>query len=184
MKLFEYVMPQDEAYGMARGLNFRRGLALIEVTTDGGVIGYGEAGGPLRAMREYLDILRPFFLGHSIYDFEIIAAQVTNRLYHFGVQNHMTAVLGGVSIALTDAIGKTLGVAAHDLLGGKAADRFPCYATTGYFTAERRPRFRPANASGSGKEIPRRQDQDRQGPGLRPCPGTAGPGNPRRRCRC
>lgn len=151
LKAFEYVMPRDKAYGMARGLNFRRGLALIAVTTDAGVVGYGEAGGPLRAMREYLDILKPFFVGQSIYDFEIVAAQVTNRLYHFGVQNHMTAVLGGLSIALVDAIGKTLGVAAHDLLGGKSADRFPCYATTGYFTPNDARDFAPQMQAVAGK---------------------------------
>ena len=54
LKAFEYVMRREKAYGMARGLNFRRGLALIEVVSDAGVIGYGEAGGPLRVMREYL----------------------------------------------------------------------------------------------------------------------------------
>ncbi len=142
-KAFEYVMPQEKAYGMARGLNYRRGLALILVTTDTGVVGYGEAGGPLKAMREYLDIVRPFFVGKSIYDFELIATYLYNRLYHFGVQSHMTPVLGGISIALTDAIGKTHGIAAHDLLGGKSADRFPVYATTGYFTVNDARDFAP-----------------------------------------
>jgi D-galactarolactone cycloisomerase len=33
-----------------------------------------------------------------------------------------------------DAMGKTLRVPVHDLIGGKVSDRLACYATTGYFT--------------------------------------------------
>jgi L-alanine-DL-glutamate epimerase-like enolase superfamily enzyme len=44
LKPFEYVMPPGRAYGMARGLNFRRICSLVELTTEGGVVGYGEAG--------------------------------------------------------------------------------------------------------------------------------------------
>jgi len=136
LKAFEYVMPANQAYGMARGLNFRRSCSLIEITTDDGIVGHGEAGGPPRLMREAIALVRPFFLGKSLYDFEIVAAHIYNRLYHFGVQSQVTAILSGISIAAHDAIGKTIGVPVHDLLGGKAADRFGCYATTGYFTPD------------------------------------------------
>jgi D-galactarolactone cycloisomerase len=63
-----------------------------------------------------------------------VAAEIYNRLYHFGVQGHHTACLSAISVALHDAIGKNLGVPVHDLLGGRSADRIPCYATTGYLT--------------------------------------------------
>ena len=134
LKSYEYVLPRERAYGQARGLNFRRACNLIAISTDDGVTGYGEAGGPPLPTRGYFEILKPFFLGQSIFDFEIIATQVYNRLYHFGYQGHHTAAMSGMSMALTDAMGKTLKVSAHDLLGGKARDRFPAYATTGYFT--------------------------------------------------
>ena len=39
----EYVLPREKAYGMARGLNFRRTVALVTVTSDDGSVGYGEA---------------------------------------------------------------------------------------------------------------------------------------------
>jgi D-galactarolactone cycloisomerase len=136
LRPYEYVLPRDRAYGQARGLNFRRTCALFVATTDDGTVGYGEAGGPLKPIGEYLDLVQAFFIGQSIFDFEIIAAQIYNRFYHFGVQNHLTACLGGISIALTDAAGKVLKLPAHDLLGGKATDSLPCYATTGYFTAD------------------------------------------------
>jgi D-galactarolactone cycloisomerase len=134
LKTFEYVMPANKAYGMARGLNFRRSCSLVVLTTDDGVVGHGEAGGPPRLMREAVEVVRPFLLGRSVYDFELVAHHIYNKLYHFGVQSQLTPVLSGISIAAQDAIGRALGVAVHDLLGGKAVDSFRCYATTGYLT--------------------------------------------------
>jgi D-galactarolactone cycloisomerase len=129
----DYVLPGGRAYGTARGLNYRRTCSLITLETDAGVVGIGDAAGPVGAIREYLALLAPFFVGRRLYDFEIVAAQVRHKLYHFGVQNHLTSCLGGINIAVYDAIGKTLGLPVYDLLGGKSADRLPCYATTGYF---------------------------------------------------
>ena len=135
IKSYECVFAPDQAYGMARSMNTRRVCSLIVVTTDQGIVGYGESSGPLRPLREYLAIVAPSFIGQSVFDFEIVAAQVYNRLYHFGVQGHLTACLGGISVALADAIGKGLGVPVHDLIGGRATARLACYATTGEFTA-------------------------------------------------
>jgi D-galactarolactone cycloisomerase len=136
IRSFEYALDRAAAYGMARSLNLRRVCSLIALTTDDGITGYGEASGPLRPVRDYLDIVRPLFLNRSIFDFEIIAAEVYNRLYHYGIQGHLTSCLSGINIALHDAIGRTLGVPVCDLIGGRAAERLPVYATTGVFTAD------------------------------------------------
>jgi D-galactarolactone cycloisomerase len=90
--------------------------------------------GPLGVMREYLKMLAPFFIGRSIYDFEMVASHIRNKFYHFGTQGHFVSCLGGINVASYDAIGKTLGVSVCDLLGGRAGERVACYATTGYFT--------------------------------------------------
>ena len=130
----EFVLAGGKAYGNSRGLNNRRSCSLITLETDAGVVGLGDAVGPLGVIREYLKILAPFFVGRSLYDFEIVASQVRNKLYHFGTQGHFSSCLGGINVAMFDAIGKTLGIPVHDLLGGRAGERVSCYATTGYFT--------------------------------------------------
>lgn len=130
----EYAVPAAKAYGMARGLNFRRTLSLIRVTTDEGVVGTGEASGPAPVVRAYLDVVRPFFIGRDVFAYEQVAARVYHTLYHLGVQNQMTSCLGGINIALVDAIGRTLGVPAYNLLGGAHRARIPAYASTGYLT--------------------------------------------------
>lgn len=131
---FEYVLKKGKGYGNARGVNNRRNCSLITLTTDDGVVGIGDAAGPLGVIREYVRLLTPSFVGQSLYDFEIVAAGLRNKLYHFGTHNHFIAALGGINIAVLDAMGKTLGVPVHDLIGGKVSDRLACYATTGYFT--------------------------------------------------
>ena len=40
----------------------------------------------------------------------------------------------GINIAVFDAMGKTLNLPIHDLLGGRNPRKLACYATTGYFT--------------------------------------------------
>ena len=82
----EHVLPPGKGYGNARGVNNRRNCSLIALETDGGVIGIGDAAGPLGVIREYIKLLTPFFVGQSLYDFDIIAAGIRNRLYHFGSQ--------------------------------------------------------------------------------------------------
>ncbi len=129
----EYAIDPEMAYGTSRGLNFKRSSALFCVTTDEGITGYGEGLGPVQPIRAYLGLLKSFFVGKSLYDFDIAAAYCRDRLYHFGF-GHNTSVLSGVNVAVYDAIGKTLGVSVHDLIGGKRSDRIACYATTGYVT--------------------------------------------------
>ncbi len=129
----EFSIDPELAYGTSRGLNFKRSSALFKLTTDEGVIGYGEGLGPVQPIKAYLGLLKSFFVGRSLYDFDIAAAYCRDRLYHFGF-GHNCSTLSGINVAVYDAIGKTLGVCVHDLIGGKRADKIPCYATTGYVT--------------------------------------------------
>lgn len=43
-----YEMPAGRRYGMARGIGMRREATLLKVTTEDGVVGWGEAWGPPR----------------------------------------------------------------------------------------------------------------------------------------
>lgn len=130
----EYRMPPARAYGMARGLTARRALSIVRVTTDDGVVGSGEVFGPPAVARAYLDLVREAFLGRDIWSFEHVAGDIYDRSYHLGVQNQLTACLGGIDVALHDAIGRTVGVSVSQLLGGRRLSRVPVYASTGFFS--------------------------------------------------
>ncbi len=123
-----------KAYGMSRGVTPVRTATLVLVETDAGITGIGEAWGPSALASAAVDLLRPRFVGRRIHDREQIPTGVYNQHYHLGIQNSVTSALGGINIALYDALGKLHGVPVCDLLGGLACDRVPAYASDGYFT--------------------------------------------------
>ena len=130
----EYRLPEPQAYGMARGLTAVRQTALIQVFTDEGVTGIGEAWGPCEVTAAYLELIKQYYLNRSVFDQEQIWSLILNKHYHLGIQNQMVACLSGIDIALYDAIGKLLDLPVYQLLGGKARDRVPVYASGGYLT--------------------------------------------------
>ena len=131
----EHQLGADNAYGMARGMTPVRNMTLIEVETAAGITGYGEAWGPCPMVAASLDVVLPYFLGREIYDREQIAPYIYNQRYHLGIQNTVTAVLGGINMALYDAMGKLHDLPLYKLLGGQSTDRVPAYASNGYFAA-------------------------------------------------
>ena len=131
-----YEMDAIKAYGMARGLNAVRQATIVEVVTDDDVVGIGEAWGPPKTVAASLELIRPFWLGRTLFEREHVISDIWGRLYHFGVQNEMTAAISGINIAIYDAMGKTLGLSVADLLGGRVRETIPCYASDGYITRD------------------------------------------------
>lgn len=130
----EYAFAPEKAYGMSRGGGFKRQGGLVEIETDQGVKGIGEAFGNPFVTREYFRMVEPFFTGKSVFDFEQIEARIRNALYHLGVGNQLTACLAAINVALFDAIARGFGVRVCDLIGGCARTRVPAYASTGFFS--------------------------------------------------
>jgi len=133
----EFAMPEERAYGMARGLTSRRGGGIVHLETEDGVIGIGEAWGPSRVTAAYLDIVKPYFLGTSVFAQRGVQRMVHAKHYHFGTQNQLTSLFSGIDIAAHDAMGKLLGIPVVDLIGGRQRETVPVYASGGYFTRDR-----------------------------------------------
>lgn len=131
-----YDLPPGKAYGSARGLVPRRSATIVRVTSADGVVGIGEAWGPPGMVASYLEFVRGYFVGKSLFDFRAQWHLILARHYHFGTQNALIWLLSGIDIALHDAIGKTFGVPVYQLLGGKVRDSVPVYASGGYITAD------------------------------------------------
>ena len=107
---------------------------LVEVETDAGRAGVGEAFGNPSVTLEYFRMIEPLFVGKSIFDFDHVEARVRNAMYHLGVGNQLTACLAAINVALWDAIARGFGVRVCDLIGGCATTRIPAYASTGFFS--------------------------------------------------
>ena len=129
-------MPEDHAYGMARGLTAARGATLVEIETNTGVTGWGEAWGPPDFPAAYLPMVEARWKGARLTDHAALFHGLIAQNYHFGVQNALMALLSGLDIAIHDALGKELGLPVHALIGGRAREEVLCYASGGYFTAD------------------------------------------------
>lgn len=112
----EFAVPYHWAGRVDRGA----GLVLVEVETEGGLVGVGESTAPLPAegTLHLLEAVRPLFLGQSPFDIE--------RLMHsarcLGGFNDMaraaSLTLAGLEMALWDLAGQAAGQPVYRLLGG------------------------------------------------------------------
>ena len=130
----EFNLAAGEGYGSSRGLTNRRGGGLVILETEDGVQGIGEAWGPAAVSRAYLDMVKPLYIGRSVFAQRGAAQDVLARMYHFGTQNQLVALMGGIDIAAHDAMGKLLNLTVAELIGGRQRERVPVYASGGYFT--------------------------------------------------
>ena len=121
------------------------GWVLVRVQTDDGVEGIGEcfvpdrAGRGVLAARDIIDeSLKRAVVGEEVLDIEKIwegMYAVCGSLYdRRGMAIHG---LSGVDMALYDAAGKTLGIPAHRLLGGRFRDRVRVYVSSIWVDPER-----------------------------------------------
>ena len=123
-------------YGSARGLARTRGGSLVLLHTEDGIEGIGEAWGPPGVTRACLDVIKPFYIGQSVFAQNGAAQRVLAALYHAGTQNQFISLMGGIDIAAHDAMGKMLDLPVAELIGGRLRERIPVYASGGYFTAD------------------------------------------------
>ena len=109
---------------------------LVEVETDAGLVGLGEAahfGGPLRSTRTVIEgELRAHLLGEDPRDLERLWEQMHQRGYKHGRGGILIAAMSGIDIALWDLRGKMAGLPVWRLLGGYRR-RVPAYATGGFY---------------------------------------------------
>jgi D-arabinonate dehydratase len=130
----EYRLPRpvyDANYVMAT-----KPALLVEVETDEGLIGLGEAahfGGPLVSTRTVIEReLRPHLIGEDARDIERLWQLMHQRAYKHARGGVLVAAISGIDIALWDLRGKAAGLPVWRLLGGYRR-RVPAYATGGFY---------------------------------------------------
>lgn len=103
---------------------------LVRVTTDAGVVGWGEAYGPMwrAAVPTYENWIAPLSIGQDVEDTEL-TARLERTLHNFGRAGPSLHAISGLDIALWDIRGKLAGVSVSTLLGGRRRDRIEVYAS-------------------------------------------------------
>ncbi len=105
-----------------------RNWPIVQVTTDTGLIGIGEAYpvGPDKAVAETVRYFEEWLVGFDPFDGE----RIWHELYagsRFPTGSVITAAISGIDQAIWDVKGKALGVPVYQLLGGKVRDRIRVY---------------------------------------------------------
>ncbi len=115
-----------------------RNLIFVELQTDAGITGLGEAtlANRTESVVAYLhEAKAKHVIGSDPFDTESLWQRIYKGDF---IRGGMVACAGlsAVDIACHDIIGKALGVPAYKLLGGSVRESIPCYAN-GWYTVER-----------------------------------------------
>lgn len=112
-----------------------RQTLLVKVTTDQGVVGWGESHAvmtPRVVQTAITDLFRPILIGQDARQIEALWEKMyaTQRLRGYGT-GYFTRAMAGIDIALWDIVGKAAGMPVYQLLGGKFRDEIPTYQGVG-----------------------------------------------------
>jgi D-galactarolactone cycloisomerase len=131
--------PLAEPFAFSQGWVRQRSATLVEVSTDAGITGWGEAFAqglePPEIAATVIDsALRPIVAGADPLDTEVL----WHRMYHmtrdYGRKGSVIAGISAIDMALWDIAGKYHEVPVYRLLGGAFRTRVQPYATGFYRT--------------------------------------------------
>lgn len=116
-----------------------RSSLLVRLTTDDGLVGWGEGGqyGPGEPVRAAIEsVLGPVLLAMP----DASPAVVWERLYthsrDFGQKGTYVEAISAIDIALWDLMGQELGAPVSTLIGGRFREKIRAYGTGGYYRFE------------------------------------------------
>jgi L-rhamnonate dehydratase len=109
------------------------GWVLVEIFTDSGLVGLGNAALSPVVTKSLIDTyLKPALLGADPWDIEFLWQQMYRRTMAFGRKGVALTAISAVDIALWDLLGKSAKQPVYRLLGGRTKERIPVYASRLY----------------------------------------------------
>ena len=109
------------------------GWLLVEIFTDDGHVGVGNAALAPQVTKEVIDLyLRPLLIGQDPWDIERLWQHMYRKTMAFGRKGIGMVAISAVDIALWDLLGKSANQPVYRLLGGRTKNRIPVYASRLY----------------------------------------------------
>jgi D-galactarolactone cycloisomerase len=126
-----------EPFAFSQGWVRRRGATIVEVVTDAGLSGWGEAlcqglQPPEITAATVRSALRPLLIGADASRPEVLWHRMYNQSRDYGLKGAVIGAISAIDIALWDLLGKSLNRPVHALLGGAFRERVQAYATGFY----------------------------------------------------
>jgi D-galactarolactone cycloisomerase len=129
VRTFLLEAPLERPFAYSRGWVEKRSAMLVEVLTDSGLHGWGEAFGPPRLSQAAVEHLMPMLLGADPLATEAIWQRIFRENREHGRKGPITNAASALDIALWDIKGKHFGMPIHRLLGGPIRQQVPAYAS-------------------------------------------------------
>ena len=110
-------------------LRFAKHYLFVQIYTDAGITGLGEAGnwGYLQATAAAIEKFADYLIGKDPFRIEDFNQNFLRSVYFRG--SVIMSAISAIDIALWDIKGKALGVPVYELLGGKHRDSLRAYAS-------------------------------------------------------
>lgn len=146
VEVFPLIHPLPRAIGVSIALGKSRDALLVKISTDSGLVGWGETSdvGGTRGIIE--DHLKPILLGKNPLEHRKLWRDLWG--FNFGDGR----AVAGVDIALHDLRGKALGMSVAEMYGGAVRDKVMPYAAAMNYTEGVRPEDQfPEEAAGLAK---------------------------------
>ena len=111
------------------------GWLLVEIFTDNGLVGIGNAAlSPLVTKQVIDQYLKPLLIGNDPWDIEFLWQHMYRKTMAFGRKGIAMVAISAVDIALWDLLGKSAKQPVYRLLGGRTKPKIPVYASRLYST--------------------------------------------------
>ena len=139
IETFDLECPLDRPFGWSQGWTTKRSTGVVRLTTDAGLVGWGEGSGGAAAT-----IIHEQFAPLLLNADPMRRAGLWQQLYHALYNANLTGGFGGnalsaIDIALWDLAGQATELPVADLLGGRIRDHVAVYATGLYYTEDELP---------------------------------------------
>jgi L-rhamnonate dehydratase len=109
------------------------GWLIVEIFTDAGIVGVGEAALAPRLTKQTIDLyLKPLLVGRDPFDTEYLWQLMYRKTMAFGRKGIGMTAISAVDIAIWDILGRATNQPVFRLLGGRTKPRIPVYASRLY----------------------------------------------------
>lgn len=127
----------EQPFAFSQGKVAQRSATVVEVSTDAGISGWGEAlcmglQPPEIAAATIESALKPLLLGADPLATEVLWHRMYNHTRDYGTKGAVIGAISAIDIALWDIAGQALGQPVYKLLGGAFRTRVQAYATGFY----------------------------------------------------
>ena len=124
----------DRAFSFSQWTYAERRICIVRITTDTGLVGWGEGYGPADVIQAGVKLLTPLLIDQDPLATAVRWFDMYRKTLDYARRGVLVAAISALDIALWDLKGKALGVPVSTLLGGSHRTHVVPYATGLYFT--------------------------------------------------